>query len=262
MSADDGTDDATVAARRVLALLWRTDQRDGARGPKPGLTIDRIVAAATALADAEGLAAVSMRRVADALGVGTMSLYRYVPGKAELLDLMFDAAVGDAPEVPDEGGWREQLERLARRALDQYARHPWMLEVQSARPPLGPNVLDGYERLLRAVDGIGFTPAEMTAAVEAIDQFVRGSARAAADVVEAAKGMSEEQWWTAHQPFWEEVFDPSRYRAISGLYASGAYDAPEDAFAFGLARLLDGFEALLAGRRPGPRVVDLEPPSG
>jgi AcrR family transcriptional regulator len=255
------SDDATAAARRVLDLLWRRDGREGAPGPKRGLTLDRIVEAAIALADADGLAVVSMRRVADALGVGTMSLYRYVPGKAELLDLMLDAALAEAEPVPEEGGWRVQLERLAHASMALYARHPWLVDLPTARPTLGPHVLDSYERLLRAVDGAGFTPAEMAAAVEAVDHLLRGAARAAQDVALAPgrTGLTDDEWWTVHEPFWREVFEPERYPAISGLYASGAYDAPEDGFAFGLARLLDGFEALLAGREPGPRLADLTP---
>ena len=73
-------------------------------------------------------------------------------------------------------------------------------------------------------------------------------------------GLDEDQWWTVHEPFWREVFEPARYPTISGLYASGAYEAPEDGFAFALARLLDGFEALLTGREPGPRLAHLPPP--
>ena len=87
---------------RSLELLWGLGERPS-RGPKPGLTLDRIVTAAVAVADAEGLGALSMRRVATDLGVGTMSLYRYVPGKAELLDLMLDkVAEFDADAHPEE----------------------------------------------------------------------------------------------------------------------------------------------------------------
>lgn len=110
---------------RSLELLWGLDERPS-RGPKPGLTLDRIVTTAVAVADADGLGALSMRRVATDLGVGTMSLYRYVPGKAELLDLMLDkVAEFDADAHPDPAaGWRPAMEALARGSRQQYQRHP------------------------------------------------------------------------------------------------------------------------------------------
>ena len=101
--------------RISLQLLWGRRERNE-RGPKRGLTVERIVTAAIELADAEGLDAASMRRVADRLGVGAMSLYRYVPGKTELLELMLDTIHGeDRAEAPT-GNWREQLAWLARRS--------------------------------------------------------------------------------------------------------------------------------------------------
>jgi hypothetical protein len=131
---------------RILALLWGFDQPARARGPKPGLTVQGIARAAIDLADSEGLDALSMRRVAGCLGVGTMSLYTYVPGKAELVDVMLDAIHRETPiEVP-RGSWRQQLEATAR---DQWAlarRHPWMLHIATTRPPLGPGIIAKYER--------------------------------------------------------------------------------------------------------------------
>ncbi|MCA1656013.1 MAG: TetR/AcrR family transcriptional regulator, partial [Pseudonocardiaceae bacterium] len=94
---------------RSMQLMWGDGPAPRSRGPKQGLTVDRIVRAGIEIADADGLAALSMRRVAERLGVGTMSLYTYVPAKAELVDVMYDRAVGtvDPPEVT--GGWREKL---------------------------------------------------------------------------------------------------------------------------------------------------------
>src|SRR5262245_64029270 len=124
--------------QQSIDLLWGT-ARPPSRGPKPGLTTQQIVAAAIAVADAEGLAALSMRRVAEHLGVGAMSLYTYVPGKAELIDLMVDAVYGELPGSADvDGGWRERLEGVARANWALYRRHPWMLQVASVRPALGP----------------------------------------------------------------------------------------------------------------------------
>ena len=97
--------------KRTMALLWGIGKKP-TRGPKPGLSVGRIVGAAIEVADAEGLAALSMRRVADRLGIGTMSLYTYVPGKAELIDVMLDTVLGEVAESGDvEPGWRAGLER-------------------------------------------------------------------------------------------------------------------------------------------------------
>src|SRR5712691_3973914 len=99
---------------RSLELLWGTRERPS-RGPKPGLTLEKIVRAAIEVADAEGLAALSMRRVADQLGFTTMALYRHVPGKADLLDVMLDTVAGERTPLDDvAGGWRAKLESAAR----------------------------------------------------------------------------------------------------------------------------------------------------
>jgi AcrR family transcriptional regulator len=240
--------------RRTLALLWGTREAP-TRGPKPGLTPERIVAAAVALADAEGLAALSMRRVAQALGVGTMSLYTYVPGKDELLDVMLDTVVAETGQGDDDaGGWRERLERVARANRALYARHPWLLEVASVRPVLGPNVMAKYERELRTIDGIGLSDLEIDAVLGLVLAHVEGVARRAHEKVLAERrtGMSEDEWWAAYAPALAEVGDFSRFPTAARVGAAageahGAYD-PDHAFEFGLARVLDGIEALVRAR--------------
>jgi AcrR family transcriptional regulator len=243
---------------RGMALLWRTAGEPPARGrgPRPGLTVDRIVAAATELADAEGLAALSMRRVAERLGVGTMSLYTYVPSKAELVDVMYDAALGELAADPLPGAWRAQLEGIARATWELYRRHPWMLQVMAmARPPLGPNSIAGYDRDLRAVDGIGLSDLEMDSVVSLVAVYVQGAARVAMEAAgsERDTGMSDAEWWEAYGPLLEKVFDPSRFPvaarvgAVAGETYQAAYD-PVHGFEFGLARVLDGIEALVRSR--------------
>src|SRR5262249_813453 len=139
--------------RRSIELLWGL-AAPARRGPRPKFTVAEIVSVAVALADAEGLAAVSMRRVAEQLGVTAMSLYTYVPSKAELLDLMVDAvraeAVGEA-YAPD--GWRARLAEVAKSNWELYRRHPWLLQVATSRPVLGPNVIAKYDFELRALEG-------------------------------------------------------------------------------------------------------------
>ncbi|MEU7694848.1 TetR/AcrR family transcriptional regulator [Microbispora hainanensis] len=244
---------------RSLALLWRTGERTGRKG-KPEIGVDRIVRAAIEVADAEGLAALSMRKVAEQLGVGTMSLYTYVPGKAELIDVMLDTAYGELPapeEVP--GGWRGRLELIARENLALYRRHPWMLQVSSlTRPPLGPNLIAKYDYELRAVDGIGLDDLEMDSVVTLLNGYVSGAARGAVEAAQAPgeTGVTDEQWWHAHAPYLARVFDPRRYPVAArvGAAAGEAYNAaydPDQAFEFGLQRVLDGIEAFVAARTAG-----------
>lgn len=242
-----------------MELLWGT-RKSPSRGPKPGLSVEEIVGVAIEVADAEGLAALSMRRVAEKLGVGTMSLYTYVPGKAELIEVMFDAVMGEAAR-PDgvDGGWRAGLELIARETRALYQRHPWMLQVAATcRPPLGPNVMARYDHELRAVDGIGLTEAEMDSVVGLVSEYVQGAARGAVEAAQAEQrtGMTDEQWWYAHAPLLEKVFDASRYPTAARVgEAAGAAYNPEHAFEFGLQRVLDGIEAFIRARsaQPGRR---------
>ena len=162
----------------------------GAPGSAPAaggdLGVDRIVRAAIDVADTDGLAALSMRRVAERLGVGTMSLYTHVPGKGELLDLMLDTVHGETPRPADvPGGWRDRLERIARDNWALYLRHRWLLQVATTRPPLGPHVTARYDYELRAIEGIGLTDLEMDAVITLVDSYVHGAARGAVEAAQA-----------------------------------------------------------------------------
>lgn len=241
---------------RSMELLWGLGPAPRSRGPKQGLTVERIVRAGIEIADAEGLAAVSMRRVADRLGVGTMSLYTYVPSKAELVDVMFDRAIGSAARREVEGGWREKLTAVARSAWDLYQRHPWLLQVMAtSRPPLGPNSIADYDHQLRAVDGIGLTELEMDSVVSMVGVYVQGTARAAAEAASSVQdtGQTDAEWWSTYSPLLEKVFDPEKYPVaarvgeIAGETYQSAYDA-KHGFEFGLARILDGVESLINSR--------------
>ncbi|MEV4012889.1 TetR/AcrR family transcriptional regulator [Nonomuraea angiospora] len=240
---------------RSLALLWRTSERASRKG-KPELSVDRIVRAAIEVADAEGLPALSMRRVAERLGVGTMSLYTYVPGKPELFDVMLDTVYGETARPDDvPGGWRGRLEQIARENWALYLRHPWLLQVATSRPVLGPNVTAKYDYELRAVDGIGLTDLEMDSVITLVTGFVHGTARGAVEAaqVESQTGLTDEQWWAAHAPFLSRITDAARYPTAArvGQAAGEALNAaysPEHAFEFGLERVLDGVEALISRR--------------
>jgi AcrR family transcriptional regulator len=250
---------------RSMALLWGT-QKPPTRGPKPGLSVEQIVQTAIRVADAEGLAALSMRRVATELEVGTMSLYTYVPGKAELLDVMLDTVLGEVAR-PDRvaGGWRARLEAYAREVWAHYHRHPWVLGVSGVRSLLGPNETDLFEASLHAISGIGLDGREMVQVITLVGEYVRGAAGRAVEAAQAAQqtGVTDDQWWKDREPLFDQFFDPSRYPTLVSLEREGAFSQPEgdlgynlqnavDSFEFGLRRVLDGIEAFVAGRR-GPR---------
>src|ERR1700684_165947 len=142
-----------------LDLLWGRRER-GKRGPRPGLSADAIVDAAVRVADTEGLDAVSMARVAAELGFTTMSLYRYVASKDELLQLMWNASALGAEELVIEGdGWRPRLRTWAIIQRDMLDRHPWVTHMPMAAPPVAPNSLHFVERGLAAMDETGLPDA-------------------------------------------------------------------------------------------------------
>ncbi|MEW2353951.1 TetR/AcrR family transcriptional regulator [Spirillospora sp. NPDC029432] len=239
---------------RTLELLWGVQERPR-RGPRPKLTAEEIVRTAIGLADAEGLDTLSMRRIAERLGVSAMSIYTYVPGKSELIDVMLDRAYGELTPPPDGAGWRAALEHIARGSWALFHRHPWMLQVATGRPPLGPHLVEKYEFELRAVEGLGLTDVEMDSVAALVNGFAESSARVSVHTAEVGRrtGMTDEQWWEAAAPFVAKVVDPERYPlghrvgTAAGQEYGGAV-GPGHAFEFGLARVLDGVEALIASR--------------
>jgi AcrR family transcriptional regulator len=239
---------------RTLALLWRVPS-GGRRGPRPGLDVDRLVGAATELADREGLPAVTMRRLAQLVGVAPMTLYTYVPGKAELLDLMLDAAYAAMPR-PDTAGrpWRERVAGVAEESRALFAAHPWVALVSTARPPLGPGQMAKYEHELRAFDGLGLADVDRDAALAHLLAFVRAHARDATDAAAGRRdsAVDDEQWWARSAPLLDRVLDPAAYPtaarvgSAAGAAHGSAWDA-DHAWSFGLRLLLDGLAALVGG---------------
>ncbi|MFF7414916.1 TetR/AcrR family transcriptional regulator [Streptomyces lydicus] len=240
---------------RTLELLWREPGHGASRrGPRQGLTVDAVVQAAVELADSQGLEALTMRAVARQLGVTPMTLYTYVPGKAELLDLMLDAVYLQMPRGEHKAAaWRTKVEAVAHENRELYRRHPWVATMPTARPPLGPGLMTKYEHELAAFDGLGLDDVEMDAALTFLLDFVHSVARATLDTQAAARdsALSDEQWWAANAPLLAKVFDPDRFPlaarvgSAAGAAHRGMY-SPEHAFTFGLQRILDGLTPLMS----------------
>lgn len=228
--------------------IWMRPTRP-ARGPQPGYDRDDIVAKAIGIADAEGLEALSMRRLAAEVGAGTMSLYRYVPKKADLYELMLDAVAGEDP-LPDtpSGDWRADMRRLAHRQRSTCLRHPWAVSL-AARPVFGPNILRTAEWQFAALEGLGLDIDGMMRLMYVIDAFVSGVAGSEVmerDVVRRT-GVDEGQWRAAQLPYIKRLIADGEYPYMSKVImeAKTPHADPEELFGELLDRVLDGLAATL-----------------
>jgi AcrR family transcriptional regulator len=238
--------------QRTIELLWENpaaQTRTRGRGPRPRLDVATVRAAAIELADRDGLAAVTMRNLATALGLGSaMALYTYVPGKAELVDVMVDACFAEFT-LDTSGAEPRPAARIraiadANRAL--YERHAWLAEVSVDRPPLGPGQLHKYELELAALEGLGLSDREMDMTLGLVGAFVRVHAASAAA---AASSSEEAAWWAVAGPALAQHVRPgdyplaSRVGSAAGEQQGRAHD-PDAAYAFGIERIADGIQAL------------------
>lgn len=236
-----------------IEAAWGLRERS-VKGPKPGLSLDQIVEAGVAIAMSEGLAAVSMGRVATQLGAATMSLYRYVKTKDELLALMVDAAFKTAPEpATAREPWRRAVSRWAIGHLAVLRRHPWIIRVPIGGPPLLPNQMIWFERGLLALRGADLTEAQRLGILLLVNGFVRNDALLTADLQQAADDarQTRESAGAAYGQMLARLLDPQRFPALSAVIAAGVFEQPDDPdadFAFGLERILDGVAALVQTR--------------
>ncbi len=241
--ADSGLPDSVAAA-------WGVRERPH-KGPKPGLSLPRIVAAAVRLADAEGLDAVSMGRVAAELGAAPMSLYRHVSAKEELLNLMVDAAWGDSPDPLAAGeGWRSGLSRWAWAFRASLRRHPWAVRLPLNSLPVMPRAVAWFEHALACMRDTPLTEARKASVILLLSGYVRNLAATESDITTAvqASGLSIDEWMSAYPRMLAKLTDPQRFPALSAFIAAGVFDVadgPDDEFIFGLDRILDGIEHLV-----------------
>jgi AcrR family transcriptional regulator len=242
---------------RTFELLWRV-QKEPTRGPKPRLSLDEIVAAAVELADAEGLDAVSMRRLAERFDVTTMALYRYVPSKDDLLDLMVDAIAYPPPDPADmPEDWREALRWWSLQQMAAFRRHPWLNSYPFALPPMGPNNLQWMECAIRAILRSGLPAEECITVLMILTNYTVAESRQRASMVHAeqATGIAYEDVGRLYARMLERVVTDGKHPGLATAIAAGAFgnlDATgpgqDEDFEYGLDFILDGIAALAEHR--------------
>lgn len=247
---------AHAALREAGLTVARPGVGTVVAGPAPRrdneLTAVRIVAAAIAIADREGMAETSMRRIATTLGVSTMSLYRHVPGRDELILAMIDTALGEMPlpaSHPPE--WRACLETVARLEWAAFRRHPWLASTMSiTRPQMAPNAMRLSEWVMASFDGTALTLPDRMYVQILVFTFVRGVASALEPEALAIRdsGMTNDEWVEAQATRFMATMEAAPMPHFRALTRQD-FDFDLDLlFEFGVARLLDGLAVYLAGR--------------
>ncbi|HEY1625767.1 MAG TPA: TetR/AcrR family transcriptional regulator [Streptosporangiaceae bacterium] len=257
----------TVSAiPKNVAAAWGVREQPR-KGPKPALTVDRIVDAAIRVADTDGLDAVSMSRVAAEAGTAPMSLYRHIASKDELIDLMVDAAWGRMASPPLEGkgngdgdgngeGWRAGLTRCAWEMRNAARGHPWVVRVPLHSLPVMPNEVAWFDSVLACLRGTGLAEARKASVIMLLSGYVRNLAVLEADIMAAVldSGQTPLEWMGSWAAVLRDVADRDRFPSLAAFMDARVFevdDGPDDEFSFGLDRILDGIEALIG--REGPR---------
>lgn len=257
-------DEVEEALPRAVALSWGVAERPQ-RGPKRELSIERIIDTAVSIADDEGLGAVSMSRIATELGFTTMSLYRYVTSKDDVLALMQDAVCDVPIPAEDDRGtdWRSGLRRWSMASIEVIQAHPWFPDIPISGIPLMPNNLAVLDWGLREMRDLPLTDAEKMGTALLLSSYARAAGIVERDVRQSReKDAQPPQSGEALTAALAELVTPERFPDLAPLVASGGYADDEDEqddFAFGLERILDGIERYIAARATGEPVVAAEP---
>lgn len=236
-------------ARSLIDLLWRDHPdapRGGRRGPASRVSTGEVVAAATELADAGGLAEVTVRQLATRLGISAMSVYTHVGSRDDLLVLMVDAAHARL-DLPSFGraGWRTRCRRVAEANRALLLARAWLLDVDDERVVLGPGTIAKYDHELRALDGLGLDDVARDAALTLLLDLARSSARAARRPPGAGVGAAEwEEWGPALAGYLGDAHPLAQRVGSAAGAAMGAASSPDLAWRFALERVLDGLADL------------------
>lgn len=241
---------------RGIALAWGV-AANPQRGPKREMSVERIVEAAVELADADGLAAVSMAAVASRLGFTPMSLYRYVSAKDDLVLLMGEAGFGVPPEtVREADGWREGLRAWSHAQVAMYERHPWLLDIPISGTPMTPNSLGWLDAALEVLKDQPLDSEEKLSIALAVMAQTRwrGSIERGYRDAAAAAGIPEDAIDSGAASMLDALITAEEFPHLRVLLDDGAFaPGPDDPFAFGLDRVLDGIERYIEAQ-PADRV--------
>jgi AcrR family transcriptional regulator len=231
---------ADIGMPRSLRVLWDLDPP--VKRPAQSLTRERIVATAIEIADTDGIAALSMAKLAERLGSATMSLYRHVANKEELLIFMSDAAPGRPPAIDPADDWRPGLETWALALREVYLRHPWILVINPGRPPLDPGQLAWADAGLAALSRTGLNGGQRLSAIMAVLNYVRGEAQISAGL--AGSAWADEETQQRYGDLMRLLVTRDRFPHLAAAGEEGAFAMEGEVdgadFTFGLARMLDG----------------------
>jgi len=239
-----------------VALSWGLVEPPK-RGPKREMSLEKIVEAAVSIADQEGLAAVSMSRVASSLGFTTMSLYRYIPSKDDLLLLMLDSVceMDISFENAEEFDWRERMRRYVKATIDILWKHSWYTDLPIFGVPMTPKNLKIVDIGLGTMRGLPLNDYEKMSIVLLLSGYARSCGIIMKDMNRALQaGKSPESFnGHAYTVALKKLVSPDQYPDLHPIVMSGAYtDEFEganpigDDFEFGLDRILDGIGHYLA----------------
>ncbi|GAA2376853.1 TetR/AcrR family transcriptional regulator [Nonomuraea africana] len=238
------------ADKQPIPSVWMRPQR---QQPQPALSRAQIVSEAIQLLDAEGIEALSMRRLGTRLGAAATSLYRHVANKDELIELVVDEVYGEVrvPPADDPAGWRQAVGDCARSMRSTILRHPWLTAVlgQVGLVYLGPNMMRTSDRLLAIVRSAGFGAGEADQAISAVVAYVIGMSTSEAAFLSllSRSGYSEQEWveklWPAAEAAVQE--HPQLREEYAAQRGKDQQQAREENFVYGLERILDGLESRL-----------------
>jgi AcrR family transcriptional regulator len=253
------------ALPRAVALSWGVAERPQ-RGPKRELSIERIVDTAIQIADDEGLGAVSMSKIATTLGFTTMSLYRYVTSKDDILLLMQDAVCAiPIPSEDEDGEWRDGLRRWAAATIDVMRAHPWFPDIPISGVPLMPNNLAVLDWGLRIMRDLPLSDPEKMSTALTLSSYARAFGVVERDVQRSRDQTDHpKQSGEAFTEALSELVTEERFPYLAPLVRSGAYadsegDDDQDDYAWGLERILDGLQRYVDARSTGEPVVAAMP---
>ncbi|MFB6668731.1 TetR/AcrR family transcriptional regulator [Streptomyces parvus] len=239
-----------------VELLWGARNKP-TRGPRPGLSLEVIAKAAIEIADEEGLEGLSMQSVASRLEYTAMSLYRYVSGKDQLVDVIYDTALGLPRPAPESGDWRAGVHDWVWGMLGVYKAHPWLLRVTTNSPPLGPNQLAWFDALLHHVSGIGLDEEEVIHLVIFVTCAVRDLARTSSELAQGPQqsGVPAQEMAQEYARAMQDLVGEAHLPVLSKMVAAGTFEPGDGDYhdimpslEFGLQRLLDGVDGYISAR--------------